>query len=64
MNLAQQIGGQQAMTNVMFPREREPQRHVEAYQQVPKLQPAHRQDVDAYWADKIAEVMSDQFGIK
>jgi len=27
-------------------------------------QPAHRQDADAYWADKIAEVMRDQFGIK
>jgi len=31
MNLAQQIGGQQAMANVMFPRERAPQRHMEAY---------------------------------
>jgi len=37
---------------------------VEAYQQAPKIQPAHRQDADAYWADKIAEVMRDQFGIK
>jgi len=36
MNLAQQIGGQQPMANVMFPRERAPQRHVEAYQQVPE----------------------------
>lgn len=27
-------------------------------------QPAHRQDADAYWADNIAEVMRDQFGIK
>ena len=64
MNLAQQIGGQQALANVMFPRERAPQRHVEAYQQVPELQPAHWQDADAYWADKIAEDMRDQFGIK
>jgi len=64
MNLAQQIGGQQAMANVMFLGERAPQRHVEAYQQVPELQPGHRQDADAYWADKIAEVMRDQFGIK
>jgi hypothetical protein len=64
MNLAQQIGGQQAMANAMFPRDRAPQRHVEAYQQVPEPQPAHRQDADAYWADKIAEVMRDQFGIK
>jgi len=52
------------MANVMFPGERAPQRHIEAYQQVPELQPAHRQDVDAYWADKIAEVMRDQFRIK
>jgi len=64
MNLAQQIDGQQAMANVMFPRECAPQRHVKAYQQVPELQPAHRQDANAYWADKIAEVMRDQFRIK
>jgi len=32
MNLGQQIGGQQAMVNPMFPGDREPQRHVEAYQ--------------------------------
>ena len=64
MNLAQQIGGQQAMANAMFPGDQAPQRHVEAYQQVPELQPPHRQDADAYWADKIAEVMRDQFGIK
>jgi len=64
MNLAQQIGGQQAMANAMFPGDHAPQRHVEAYQQVPKPQPAHRQDADAYWADKIAEVMRDQFRIK
>jgi len=48
----------------MFPRDRAPQRHVEAYQQVPEPQLAHRQDADAYWADKIAEVMRNQFGIK
>jgi len=64
MNLAQQIGGQQPMANVMFPGECVPQRHVEAYQKVLELQPAHRQDADAYWAHKIAEVMRDQFGIK
>jgi len=64
MNNAQQIGGQQAMANVMFPGDRVPQRHVEAYQQVPEPQPLHRQDADAYWADKVAEVMRDQFGIK
>jgi len=64
MNLAQQIGGQQAMANMMFAGDRVPQRHVEAYQQVLEVQPVHRQDADAYWADKIAEVMRDQFGIK
>ena len=52
------------MANPMFPGNRTPQRQVEAYQQVPDPQPAHRQDADAYWADKIAEVMRDQFGIK
>jgi len=64
MNLAQQVGGQQAVANPMFPGDRAHQRYVEAYQQVPDPQPAHRQDADAYWADKIAEVMGDQFGIK
>jgi len=68
----QQIGGQQfggpqivgQMINPMFHADRVPHRHVEAYQQVPDPQPPHRQDADAYWADKIAEVMRDQFGIK
>jgi len=64
MNLGQQVGGQQAMTNPMFPGDRVPQRHVEAYQQMPDAQPVHWQDADAYWADMIAEVMRDQFGIK
>jgi len=31
MNLAQQIGGQQAMPNAMIPRDHAPRRHVEAY---------------------------------
>ena len=62
MNLGQQVGGQ--MINPMFHADRAPQRHMEAYQQVPDPQPPHRQDADAYWADKIAEVMRDQFGIK
>jgi len=35
MNLGQQVGGQQAMVNPMFSRDRAPQRHVEAYQHVP-----------------------------
>ena len=62
MNVGQQIGGQ--MVNLMFHGDRAAQKHVEAYQQVLDPQPPHRQDADAYWADKIAEVMRDQFGIK
>ena len=58
----QQIGGQ--MINPMFHADRAPHIHVEAYQQIPDPQPPHRQDADAYWADKIAEVVRDQFGIK
>jgi len=60
MNLGQQIDGQ--TVNPMFHADRAP--NVEVYQQVPDPQPPHRQDADAYWADKIAEVMRDQFGIK
>ena len=52
------------MINPMFHADRALHRHVEAYQPVPDPQPPHRQDADAYWADKIAEVMRDQFGIK
>ena len=39
---------------------------LEAYQQVPpiEIQPVHRLEADAYWTDKIAEIMRDQFGIK
>jgi hypothetical protein len=37
---------------------------MEAYQQVPEVQLVHRQDADAYWADRITELMRDQFGIK
>ena len=40
-NLGQQIGGQ--MINPIFHADRALQRHVEAYQQVPDLQPPHRQ---------------------
>jgi len=46
----QQVGGQ--TINPMFHTDRTPHRHVEAYQQVPDPQPPHRQDADAYWADK------------
>jgi len=59
MNLTQQISGPQAMTNMMFAGDRVPQRHVEAYPQLQEVQLAHQEDVDAYWADKIAEVMRD-----
>jgi len=41
MNLGQQVGGQQAVVNPMFPGDRAPQRHVEAYQQIPDPQPVH-----------------------
>ena len=72
MNLGHQVGGQQLggpqiggqMINPMFHADRAPHRHVEAYHQAPDPQPPHRQDANAYWVDKIAEVMRDQFGIK
>jgi hypothetical protein len=64
MNLAQQNGRQQAMANAMFPGDHTPQRHMEAYQKMLEPQPAHRQDANAYWPDKIAEVMRHQFEIK
>jgi len=51
------------MVNPTFHADRAPQRHVETYQQVPDPQLPHRQDADAYWADKIPKVMRDQFGI-
>jgi len=60
MNLGQPFGGQ--TINPMFHAYRAPQRHVEVYQQAPDPQPPHRQDVDAYWADKIAEVMRGNLG--
>ena len=62
MNLGQHIGGQ--MVHPMFHADRATQQQVETYQQALDPQPPHRQDADAYWADKIAEVMRDQFGIK
>ena len=63
-SIGRSTNGQQDMANMMFARDRVPQRYMEAYQQMPEVQPIHRQDADAYWADKIAEVMRDQFGIK
>jgi hypothetical protein len=46
--------------------DRVPQRHVEGYQQVPsvEIQPVCQQEADAFWVNKIAEIMRDQFGIK
>jgi hypothetical protein len=46
--------------------DRVPQRHVEGYQHAPpiEIQPVHQQEADVFWADKIAEIMRDQFGIK
>jgi hypothetical protein len=43
-----------------------PPRYVEGYQQAPpvEIQPVRQQETDAFWADKIAEIMRDQFGIK
>jgi hypothetical protein len=35
INLGQQVGGQQVVANPMFHGDRAPQRHVEAYQQMP-----------------------------
>ena len=66
MNPVQQIGRPQAVANMPFAGDRMPQRHMEAYQQMPpvEIQPVHRQEADAYWADKIEEIMRDQFGIK
>jgi hypothetical protein len=66
MDHVQQIGGPQAVVNVSFAGDRMPQRHVKAYQQMPpvEIQPVHRQEANAYWANKIAEIMRDQFGIK
>ena len=64
INLAQQIGGPQIMANILFAGDHVPQRHMEVYQQMPEIQPVHRQDTDAYWANKIAEIIRDQFRIK
>jgi hypothetical protein len=66
MNPIQQIGGPQAVVNMLCVGDCMPQRHVEAYQQMPpiEIQPVHRQEANAYWANKITEVIRDQFGIK
>jgi hypothetical protein len=54
------------MANMPIAGDHGPQRYAEGYQQVPpvEIQPYHQQEADAFWADKIAEIMKDQFGIK
>jgi hypothetical protein len=66
MDPFQQVSGPQVAANMLIVGDHVPQRHVEGYQQVPhvEIQPVCRQEVDAFWADKIAEIMRDQFGIK
>jgi hypothetical protein len=66
MNPFQQVNGPQVTTNMPIAGYRGPQRYMEGYQQVPpvEIQPARQQEADAFWADKIAEIMKDQIGIK
>jgi hypothetical protein len=66
MNPFQQVNGLQVAANMPIARDRGPQRYAEGYQQVPpiEIQPYRQQEDDAFWVDKIAEIMKDQFGIK
>jgi hypothetical protein len=66
MNSFQQVGGPQVTVNMPIAEDRVPQRYMEGYQQAPhvEIQPVRQQEADAFWADKIAEIMRDQFGIK
>jgi hypothetical protein len=66
MNPFQQVSGPQVAANMPIAGDRVPQRYVEGYQQAPpvEIQPVRQQEADAFWADKIAEFMRDQFGIK
>jgi hypothetical protein len=52
--------------NMPIAGDRVPQRYVEGYQQAPpvEIQPVRQQEADAFWVDKIAEIMRNQFGIK
>jgi hypothetical protein len=54
INPFQQVGGPQVTANMPIAGDRVPQRYMEVYQQ----------EADAFWADRIAEIMRDQFGIK
>jgi hypothetical protein len=66
MNPFQQVNGPQVTANLPIAGDRGPQRYVEGYQQAPpvQIQPVRQQEADAFWADKIAEIMRDQFVIK
>ena len=66
MNPFQQANGPQVTANMPIAGDRGPQRYVEGCQQAPpvEIQPVRQQEVDAFWADKIAEIVKDQFGIK
>jgi hypothetical protein len=54
------------VTNIPIAEDRVPQRYVEGYQRAPpiEIQPVHQQEADDFWANKIAEIIKDQFGIK
>jgi hypothetical protein len=66
MNPFQQVSGPQVVAKMLIAGDRVPQRYVEVYQQAPpiEIQSVHQQEADAFGADKIAEIMRDQFGIK
>jgi hypothetical protein len=61
MNPFQQVSGPQVVANMLIARDHVPQRYVEGYQQAPpvEIQPVRQQEADAFWADKIAEIMRD-----
>jgi hypothetical protein len=61
INPFQQVNVPQVTTNVPITRDRGPQRYAEGYQQVPpvEIQSYRQQEADAFWADKIAEIIKD-----
>jgi hypothetical protein len=66
MNPFQQVSGPQVVANMLIAGDRLAQRFMEGYQQAPpiEIQPVRQQEANAFWADKIAEIMRDQFGMK
>jgi hypothetical protein len=66
MNPFQQVNGPQVTAKMPIAGDCGPQRYVEGYQQTPpvEIQPVRQKEADAFWADKIVEIMRDQFGIK